>query len=106
MLSGLLIWACHFGMIYSFTALACARGFWRLNWLGVGIVPWAIGAATLVAVSAASGITILSIRYAGERTAQENASRFVHWMTAAIGALALLAIVWQALPVLLVPTCG
>jgi hypothetical protein len=30
----------------------------------------------------------------------------VPWMTTALGGLALMAILWEALPVLLVPACG
>ena len=43
--SGVVVWAVHFAMIYGSTALACARGFARRAWLGVGVVAWAIGAA-------------------------------------------------------------
>ncbi|MEN8260236.1 MAG: hypothetical protein ABFS02_06570 [Pseudomonadota bacterium] len=106
MLSGLMIWGAHLLVIYSFTALACARRFWQLNWLGIGVVPWVIGAATLVAVAVISIITAQSIRFLRESDSRENASRFLHWMTAAIGLLSLLAIVWNALPVLMVPICA
>ena len=33
-LAGLLIWAFHFGAIYAFQALACARGFAGARWRG------------------------------------------------------------------------
>ncbi len=106
MLSGALIWASHFAVIYIFTALACARGFWDLSWLGIGVVAWVIGAATLAATLAASAISVQAMHAARNRTVQENATGFVHWMTSAIGGLSLVAIVWEAVPVLLVPTCG
>ncbi|GAB4354007.1 MAG: hypothetical protein Kow0060_04790 [Methylohalobius crimeensis] len=106
MLSGALIWAFHFGVLYLFTALACARGFSAMNWHGIGVVAWVIGAATLAAVSSVMVITVRSIRYIRNHTAPENALRFMLWMTAAIGGLSLVAIVWQAVPVLLIPACG
>lgn len=106
MLSGLLIWATHFVLLYVFSALACARGFWGWRWLGIGVVPWFVGVATLAAVAAVLIVAVRSLRYAGGRLPPENASRFVHWMTAAIGGLSLLAILWNAMPVLLVPVCG
>ncbi len=105
-LSGALIWALHFAVIYSFTALACARGFWEASWLGVGVVGWAIGMATFVAVLAVSAIGVQALRSARSRGAQENAMAFVHWMTMGIAWLSLVAIVWEAVPVLLVPACG
>lgn len=106
MLSGALIWASHFAVIYIFTALACARGFWDSSWLDIGVVAWVIGAATLAAVLAASAISVQAMRAARNQAAQENAARFVHWMTAAIAGLSLVAIIWEAVPVLIVPACG
>jgi hypothetical protein len=70
--------------IYGVTALACARGF-------PAAVPWAIGIATALALAAVIAIIIFNAR---------------EWMTAAVAALALLAIVWEAVPVLVVPACA
>lgn len=103
MFSGALIWAGHFAVIYPFTALACARGFAALHWFGVGVVTWVIGIATVIAVVAVAMIIARSL--GSMPTHPANTTRFAHWMTAAIGGLALLAIVWEALPVLVVPTC-
>ena len=102
--SGPLIWAAHLFALYAFTALACARRFADLSWLGVGVVPWAISGATVVAAAA----TLLAIRLAlrDRRRSNGNASHFLHWLTAALGGLALLGILWEALPALLVPACG
>jgi hypothetical protein len=108
-LSGLLIWAAHFLVIYIFTALACARRFADLSWLGIGVVPWVIGAATLAAAAVTLVVIGLAVRDARLNTSRNNMnnmSSFVPWMTAAFGGLALMAILWEALPVLLVPTCG
>ena len=106
MLSGLLIWAAHFLVIYVFTALACARRFSHIEWLGIGIVPWMIGVATLAAIAATLIVIWLALRDARASTARNTISSFVPWMTAAFGGLALVAILWEALPVLLVPVCG
>jgi hypothetical protein len=106
MLSGLMIWAAHFLLIYVFTALACARRFADLSWLGIGVVPWVIGAATLAATAATLVVIGLAVRDTRSSTSRNNTSSFVPWMTAALGGLALMAILWEALPVLLVPACG
>lgn len=87
--SGAIVWALHFTAVYGFTALACARGFPRA-------VPSVIGAATLAA--AALTIAIIAIAYS-KRT------DFVDGVAAGVAAFALLAIVWEGLPVLVVPAC-
>jgi hypothetical protein len=106
MLSGLMIWAAYFLVIYVFTALACARRFADLSWLGIGVVPWVIGTATLAAATTTLVVIGLAVHDARLKTSRNNMSSFVPWMTAAFGGLALVAILWEALPVLLVPTCG
>jgi hypothetical protein len=97
MLSGALIWAVHFMAIYGFTALACARGFAAAQWLGIGVVAWAIGAATLVALVAIAAVI------ASTRTAPVIG--FTEWITAGVAALAMVAIAWEALPAIMVPAC-
>lgn len=107
MLGGLLIWAVHFGVIYGLNALACARGFAELRWLGVGVVAWGIAIATVAALAAVLALTIaavLNTRRPGVR--EDPASHFLEWMTAAFGGCATVAIVWDALPVLLIPPCA
>lgn len=87
--AGVLVWALHFAAIYGFTALACARQL-------PAPVPWAVALATLAA--AAGCLLILR---------QELARPgFEAWLAAGLAALALLAIVWEALPVLMVPPCA
>jgi len=85
---GVVLWALHFTVIYGFTALACARGF------GAS-VPWFVGGATVVAAAAA--IAIIVTHRSGE---------FTRWMTAAVAALALVAIAWEGLSAFMVPACA
>lgn len=89
--AGVMVWALHFTVIYGFTALTCARG------LPLATVPWVMAIATVAAVTACTGIALAGLRHAG---------RFESWMSAALAGLALIAIVWEALPVLLVPICA
>jgi hypothetical protein len=98
MFSGALIWAVHFMAIYGFTTLACARAFATTQWLGIGIVAWAIGAATIIALAAAVAVVVSATRTA-------PVIGFTDWITAGVAALAALAIVWEALPVIMVPAC-
>jgi hypothetical protein len=90
MSSGAIVWGVHFAAIYGITALACARGF-------PALVPWAIGIATIIAL----GLVFLLIW-----AAFKDLGEFANWLSAAVAGLALLAIVWQAFPVLLVPACA
>jgi hypothetical protein len=102
MMGGFLTWAAHFAAIYGLTALACARGFAEAAWLGVGVVPWGIGIATVVALAA-----IVLLTAGAARTAAKSARGpgFLTWMTIAAGAAGVVAIIWQAIPVLIVPVC-
>ena len=87
---GVIVWALHFAAIYGITGLACARG-WE------GIVAPAIVAATVPAAAAA-----LYFIVAGWRRREV----FEHWLSASIAGFALLAIIYEAYPVLVIPTCG
>lgn len=90
MSSGVIVWGLHFAAIYGITGLACARGAPQAALIGVAL-------ATLFAVA-----LLLPIVLAGWR----RRARFEPCFMAALAALALLAVVWEALPALWVPTCG
>lgn len=91
MSAGIWVWALHFTVIYAFTALACARA------LPPGAVIWTVSVATLVAAAACLGIARAGLR---------RVEHFESWMSAALAGLALLGVVWQGLPVLMVPICA
>ena len=88
--AGVIIWALHFGAIYGLTALACARGW------GAAVLP-ALWLATAAAV-----IASLVVVAAGWR----RRDVFEYWLSAAIAGLGLVAIVYEALVLLMVPACG
>jgi len=108
MIGGLLVWAVHFTIIDGFTAVACANGFAASRVLGLGVVPFVIGAATLLAL-ATTGLVLQnalsgpvpprSTRY-GEAT-----EHFLQYTAANIAALSLVAIAWNALSVLVIAPC-
>jgi hypothetical protein len=107
LLASLLIWAAHLGVIYAATALVCARGGIGMSLLGIGILAWIIGVATLAALAAVlwlSGAAIRSVR----RAAHPRGSTpwFLDWVAATMAALAAVAILWQALPILIVRPCA
>jgi hypothetical protein len=85
--SGVIVWALHFGFLYGFTALACARGFPH-------VVPWVVGGATVAAGLAAALIILKNL-----------SADFNRWLAAALAVAALLAILWEGLTVFMVPMC-
>jgi hypothetical protein len=103
-LAGLLIWGTHFAVIYGVTGLACTRGFANARVLGVGIVELTIGAATVLALLAAGAVLVWALRFA--KRSDRGRIPFLMWMAAMVALLALVAIAWNGLPVLLVSRCG
>jgi hypothetical protein len=99
MFCGVIIWAMHFGLIYGYTALACARGFADTKWLGVSVVTAVIVGATVLAVGLVLASVVPAIR--------AGLGSFENWITAGTGAFALLAIAWEGfVPVFIVPICA
>jgi heme/copper-type cytochrome/quinol oxidase subunit 2 len=90
MAAGPLAWAAHFAAIYGFTGIACARGI-------AGAVPWAIAAFTLVAAGVVLAVIVTCLR---------RRESFEHWLAATLAGAALVAILWEAIPALLVPACA
>ena len=106
--AGLVIWAVRFLAAYIFTALACARGWADAAAGAVGLVPAVVGLFTLVAAAGCGAILLYAgvhLKRAPRAPAEENV-RFIHAMAGSVAALALLAIIWETLPVFVVPICN
>lgn len=106
--AGLIIWAARFLAIYTFTALACAKGFAGEAVAGIGIVPAFIGAATIVALTA--NILVIISGLARVRAQPGPADElepvpFIGYTGAGIAGLSIVAILWESLPVLVLPVC-
>lgn len=99
MSAGVIVWVVHFGVIYGYTGLACARRFSAAGALWLDLVPWVIGTATLVAASLAAYWTVPVLR-AGSRL------EFSEWMSGWLALLALGAILLEGATVLWVPVCA
>ncbi|HEX7113546.1 MAG TPA: hypothetical protein VF193_00290 [Steroidobacter sp.] len=104
MMGGLLIWGADFLIVYTFAAIACARQFADLELAGLGIVP-----AFTVAVSAIACVASASIGRAALRRLRagnpEQPRSFIDFLALAVSVLAIIAIVWNALPALLIEAC-
>lgn len=102
MLSGPLIWAGHFLFVYSFTGIVCSRPAVHTEWIGMSMAVWVIGFAALLSIAAIGAIYLKmkkSVPAAGD-------PRFVPVMTCMLALLSVVAIVWETLPVFLMPTCA
>ncbi len=98
-----LVWLLHFGFAYGAHALGCARGWASSPMWGVPVVPLVVGIATVVALGAVVAILVRAVLRV--RGAPSGTGRFVDQVTAGLAALALVAIVFTALPVLMVSPC-
>ena len=106
-LGGLIIWAIHFGIIYAFNSLACARRFAGRDVFGLDVVPAFVIGTTILALVAASLLLASAWRGAPEASRYEKpVDGFLRYSAMTIAALSLLAIGWNGLPALIVPPCG
>ncbi|HEX6114211.1 MAG TPA: hypothetical protein VFZ10_18075 [Geminicoccaceae bacterium] len=118
-IAGPLVWTVHFLTLYILTAIACAHGFFHQEVLGVRVVPLVGGAVTLVAVALILDAAVLSYRrWRGmpsegqpaplpPHDANDVASRrrFMAYAGLLLSGLALIATIWETLPIVFFATC-
>jgi hypothetical protein len=92
------IWSVHFLFLYVLNALACARG------IGAGWVPAGAVFGTLAALAAVGILTFGSWQHA--RRGHQAAEPFLSRLGLLLGGLTLLSILYNVVPVLLVPACS
>ena len=119
LIAGPLVWTVHFLTLYIFTAIACAHGFFDHEIFGVRVVPLAGGAVTLVAVALILDALLLSYRrWRGKPSDGEPAPlpphdrnevlirrRFMAYAGFLLSGLALIATIWETLPIVFFATC-
>ena len=103
-LAAFLIWMLHFGFAYGVHALGCARGWASSPLWGVPAVPLVVAIATVAALGAVGAILAGALVRLRGRAA--GTSRFLAQLTVGLAALALVAIAFTALPVLMVSPCS
>jgi hypothetical protein len=102
---GLLIWAADFLVIYVIAAIACARGYATTSIIGIPFVGFIGSVVTLIAVIATAVIVHAAARK--WRSHEQGASGFIYFLAATIGAIAIVAMVFNVLPAWLLATeCG
>jgi hypothetical protein len=104
-LGGLLVWMADFVFVYGFAAVACAKGLADASLVGLPVVT----VVTLLASLLAGVITALIARrgYCLHRSREmDEHTRFIGFVAAASGGLALVALLLLLLPSLLMSACA
>ena len=115
-ITGPMIWVAHFLTVYIFTAIACARGFFYAELLGVRVVPLVGGVATVAAAALIVDAFVVSWRRwrgggaAGslpphDRTGVDSRRRFMAFSGILLCGASLIATLWEALPVVFFASC-
>ena len=99
---GLLIWAAYFLVLYVIVALACERDFADVRVAGFGLVPFVTAVGLVVAIACTGALVLASRRRL--RSDRPRGARFADVLGWTLGLLALLALLWTALPPLLLRT--
>ena len=119
LIAGPLVWSVHFLTLYILTAIACAHGFFHEEILGLRVVPLVGGAVTVIAVALILDGGVLAYRrWRGMPSDGEPAPlpphdsnnvarrrRFMAYAGLLLSGLALIATVWETLPILFFATC-
>jgi hypothetical protein len=100
LLAGPLAWAVHFTLIYAANGIFCARPALHGLWMG-GLATAFMGIAAALALAV---IGLVNWRYRRRWPATDDKG-FFPWVAATLGLLSAIAIVWQTVPVLMLPAC-
>jgi hypothetical protein len=108
-ISAMIVWAVHFLVVYGVQATICVR-------LGADRTPWGqpLVPASVIGLTAVALVVVAVIGFRAWRRLRsgmsgqegEDQAQFTVWMTVSIALLSALAILWEAVPVLLLPPCG
>ena len=118
-IAGPLVWTGHFLALYIFTAIACAEGFFHHEVLGLRIVLLVGGLITLLAVALIlDGIVVSWRRWRGrgadgapaplpphDSNDPASSRRFMAYAGLLLSGIALIATVWETLPILFYASC-
>jgi hypothetical protein len=106
---GLIIWAAHFLFVYGVNGIVCARAPLGVEFLGGTFMPWVVLVATVFGVAASCAVALLALAGRGPGIAAENdlsLREFWRFTTMIIAGLAVVAIVWTAVPILFIRPCS
>jgi hypothetical protein len=98
---GFLVWGLHFLAVYAATAMACVLG---LGTADAGARSTFVTALVIVTVAAAAIVVLHALRTYRRRGKVAN-RRFLAGITVGHDAIAVIGILYQLFPILMVPVC-
>ena len=114
-IGGPMVWVAHFLTVYIFTAIACARGFFYAELLGIRVVPLVGGLATVAAAALIVDAFVVSWRrWRGgappalpphDQAGVDSRRRFMAFSGMLLCGASLIAVLWEALPVVFFASC-
>jgi hypothetical protein len=102
-MGGFLVWSIHFGLIYFVQTAFCTTGRWAGDDSSLRAIEVALTALALLALLWIAG---RGLRRASDGDGGHELSPFLRTLAKASAAIALAAIVWTTLPVLMLDACG
>lgn len=109
MVGGPLVWTVHFLVVYVLTAVSCAFGFASAEALGpVSLVLIAVSAAALAAIGGLGMVARRRLRrLAGGpgRDPETGRQRFMAFAALLLCVLSAIAVVYETIPVFVLPPC-
>ena len=106
LLGGLILWVAAFSAAYSTAAIVCARGLADSSVMGLSILPFSIGLATLVALAGTGLIGAMAYRRLARTADDSGLAGFVWSLALFMALMAFVGIVWNGLPVVFLATCA
>jgi hypothetical protein len=107
-LGGLLVWAAHFALLYGVQTAFCIviPDGWRTTTLHIaGLALTAVAVAVLLGLAGRPRLRTQAGSHR-ESANDTDSARFLRQVSMAGASLALLAMLWAAVPLLLLPACG
>jgi hypothetical protein len=105
-LAGMILWAVAFTAAYTVVAVVCARRLGDVDVLGLPILPFSIGAITVVTLAATGLVAVAAQRRRPSTGEESELPAFVRTLTLIVALLAIVGIVWNGLPALFFITCA
>ena len=106
LLAGMLVWAAAFTASYAGASFICARGLSDMAVFGIAILPFLLGTVTLAALAATGLIVLVACRLRPTTGKEAELPAFVRTMSLIVALLAIVGIVWNGAPALLLAGCA
>jgi hypothetical protein len=112
MSSSLIIWSIYFVSMYALVSLGCSYGIPHADFFGINALQWVLVAVTSVTLASTAYIGARRWHYwrhtdqtQGSASADKAVPPFLARTALLVCVVALIATMWVAIPVFLLPTC-